>query len=406
MSFFKNLFGSDNDDDTSGGGTSKVARLEQDIVAFVLEPLREELVRKLIKFIRKGPEKLLENPYLLAVVTFEMDGVFDFSYIGYPDPNVIRQEYWLAHYKVKVKTKGDVIEELNKVFKKHNFRGDFYEGDLDTSTGECYSIGDDLRKLEQAFFASCWRDAKKDMHSELRCFLIEHEVERGIDCDTGKDVSSDEIISILDAEEVDYTVLDKDFENRSNELFKIVGFLDNYDGGFSYQLNAIQFIPIKEGHESEIEILRGLCSTYLEKMKKREDIEQETMYDEKDIGIYSKQISLALHNITSIVKNFHNQEEEVFNEYSFLPLEADYKTSSEACQHRLAFLQGAFLRHQSTDGWLIKNDYKKAQLIHHILCSIAEAKDEVNWARTSSGTGSSEDKISINTNGPLWKNLV
>ncbi len=70
--------------------------LKQELKEKFLESKKDKLVSLLIDFIENKAPKLISNPNDLKVLTFEHDfPPFEFSYVGYPDPNIIPQEYWL-----------------------------------------------------------------------------------------------------------------------------------------------------------------------------------------------------------------------------------------------------------------------------------------------------------------------
>lgn len=188
-------------------------KLKKDIQEQFLNFKKEKMVSLLVDFIENKAPLLIENPEDLRVVTFEVDRPFDFIYGAYPDPNVIPQGYWLTQFVIDAGEEDD-DEKLEAILANNNLNDD---GEwIDMETDEDIELWEIYDGLEKGFFSECWQLAKSQTSSNLRCFFLEHDVYRGIDADTGKEIEDNQIIDVLKSENFEFRIFEEPTKAQDN----------------------------------------------------------------------------------------------------------------------------------------------------------------------------------------------
>jgi len=192
-------------------------KLKNDLKEQFLDAKKVKLVSMLVDFIENKAPQLISNPDDLKVLTFEHDHPpFEFNYIGYPDPNIIAQDYWLTQFTIEAGETEDK-NKLTEILANNDIVEQEYLTWINTKTGEDIEMCEIYSELEDVFFAECWQIAKKKTNSGYRCFFLQHDVYRGIDADTRQNTDGENIIEILTTEGFEFKIFDtpKTVETKS-----------------------------------------------------------------------------------------------------------------------------------------------------------------------------------------------
>ncbi len=182
--------------------------ITEDIVNEIVKPKRILLIDLLIEFINVHSVKLIDESKNLKVVAFEYEDPFDFYYIGYPESEIIAQDYWNDHHHIDISDDND-DDKIEQIFKKYGFElveGESYHWENEDS-GDYIEADFIFKKLEYDMFHEAWKEAKRITNSNYRCFFFQHDSYYGIDVDTRKAAGSDDVIEILDKEGFEYTLM-------------------------------------------------------------------------------------------------------------------------------------------------------------------------------------------------------
>jgi hypothetical protein len=206
---------------TRGGsfGSGLIITDNMELIQKIKETLRKDflahkkeiLVPLLVDFIKNKAPQLIENSEDLRVITFEYDMPFDFAYVAYPDPNIIPQDHWLDQFTIDA-SEDDDDERLESVLAGNDIVQDDDLGWVKKDTSKEIDMWEINKELEHKFFAECWQTAKAQTGSKYRCFFLEHDVYRGIDADTGKEIESEEIPDVLTKEGFDFVLYEEDLK--------------------------------------------------------------------------------------------------------------------------------------------------------------------------------------------------
>ena len=167
----------------------------EDIVNQIIKPKKILLIELLIEFINVHSIKLIDE--------YEMP--FEFHYVGYPESEIIAQDYWNDHHHIDISDDND-DDKIEQIFEKYGFElveGESYHWENENN-GEYIEANFIFEKLEDDMFHEAWTEAKRITNSNYRCFFFQHDSYYGIDADTRKAAGSDNVIEILDKEKFDY----------------------------------------------------------------------------------------------------------------------------------------------------------------------------------------------------------
>ncbi len=180
-------------------------KLNEDFKTNFLNSKEEKLTNLLVKFISEDAQKLISNPEQLSVFAFEFDTPFGFSYVGYPESSIVSQKYWLDTIIISIEEEED-LETIETIFERNEYFSDDEVWEHQPS-GYYIEEWDFFKTMELELFKNAWQKAKTKTQSNYRCFFYEHDVYSGIDADTGKKASADDVIDILNKENFKYTIL-------------------------------------------------------------------------------------------------------------------------------------------------------------------------------------------------------
>ena len=180
----------------------------EDIVNQIIKPKKILLIELLIEFINVHSIKLIDESENLKVVAFEYEMPFEFHYVGYPESEIIAQDYWNDHHHIDISDDND-DDKIEQIFEKYGFElveGESYHWENENN-GEYIEANFIFEKLEDDMFHEAWTEAKRITNSNYRCFFFQHDSYYGIDADTRKAAGSDNVIEILDKEKFDYILI-------------------------------------------------------------------------------------------------------------------------------------------------------------------------------------------------------
>tara|TARA_R110000751_G_scaffold231383_1_gene332729 strand:- start:272 stop:862 length:591 start_codon:yes stop_codon:yes gene_type:complete len=182
--------------------------ITNDILNEIIMPKRSLLTKLLIEFINIHSIKLIDDSKNLKVVSFEYEMPFEFNYVGYPESEIIAQDYWNDHHHIDISNESD-DDKIEQIFKKHGFElveDESYHWENEDN-GEYIEANFIFEKLEDDLFHEAWTEAKRMTNSNYRCFFFQHDSYYGIDADTRKPAGSDDVINLLDKEGFDYILM-------------------------------------------------------------------------------------------------------------------------------------------------------------------------------------------------------
>lgn len=182
--------------------------ITEEIFNKIVKPKKNDLIKLLIEFINIHSIKLIDEPDKLKVVAFEYEMPFEFYYVGYPESEIIAQDYWNNHHHIDLSDDND-HDDISCIFEKYGFK--LVEGESfhweNEANGEYIEADFIFEKLEYDMFHEAWVESKKMTNSHYRCFFFQHDSYHGIDADTRKEASSANVIEILDKEKFDYIIM-------------------------------------------------------------------------------------------------------------------------------------------------------------------------------------------------------
>ncbi|MFK7969284.1 MAG: hypothetical protein AB8F95_02905 [Bacteroidia bacterium] len=173
-------------------------KLIESIKKKFLQPKKEILSGLLIDFIQNKTTTIISEPAHLIAINVEFDTPFNFGYVIYPDLATLPEGVSFDTVIISCAEDGD-WGNLSDILNNNGYEevDDVWEN---KETADYFEEWDFYKALELDFFHQAWTDAKKKTDSKLRCFFFEHDVFAGVDADTGKAASMEDVKAILASE--------------------------------------------------------------------------------------------------------------------------------------------------------------------------------------------------------------
>lgn len=147
----------------------------------------DELSGKLMKFMNQSDYKINDDFESVIAFDFEMEGDLDLTYVGYPNPEY--QGHWMNTAIIDVNHKND-REITTKIIEGINSKYNIEIENLD-------EFWQSIKELQFRFFRIAWTNAVKQTGFKKLGFFINHNLFRGIDCQTGEKINENEIEEII-----------------------------------------------------------------------------------------------------------------------------------------------------------------------------------------------------------------
>lgn len=189
-------------------------------------------------------------------------------------------------------------------------------------------------------------------------------------------------------------------------IFYLLGFINNYAGGFSTKDGIFQRITHLEDWEISLEKiliskkLIRICEQLLLEENYTNDIKIEEFKAKNGIIIYSKNIVEIINN--SLQNKSYFMDRDYFLLDSNIFDEFDWQNeNSTSYQQRVKFLSGVIDSNAKNNEFTFYNDYKKCMLTHYVLSGFADEEDKLlmeSYFKTPHVT-----RISVNQNGKVWE---
>ncbi len=188
------------------------------------------------------------------------------------------------------------------------------------------------------------------------------------------------------------------------KLFYLLGFINNYTGGFSTKDGIFQRFSFTEDFEiSEHKIavfkkVVTICEQLLLETAIENDIRIDYFENQKGSILYSRNMVRLLNDAVKSKSLFIDRDYFLLDETLFEKFErSDNKAYSY--QQRVQFLNGVYDRNFTADAFYFYNDYKKCLLTHYVLSCFADDEDQItmqSYFRTPQTT-----TLQISKNGIL-----
>ncbi len=190
-------------------------------------------------------------------------------------------------------------------------------------------------------------------------------------------------------------------------IFYLLGFINNYSGGFSTENGTLQRISyldfdynLSPQKIKNCEKFIKMCTNTLIEFNNDNDIVIENWKKNDGMTINSKNLTKIIDDFCKSKSSFLGKDYFILDENIFEKL--DWRNeNSFSYQQRIKFLIGAVDNNAVENEFYFYNDYKKCLLIHNLLKCFADEDDEIimkSYFRTPS-----TDRIAINKNGDIWK---
>lgn len=190
------------------------------------------------------------------------------------------------------------------------------------------------------------------------------------------------------------------------EFYYLLGFINNYSGGFSRESGVYQRISFLDDHfqvcerkAANAERLKELGEKLLDENNRHNDIHLEYWKEGKGVTIYSAHLVMLISNFCESFSSFLvggglKMGISIFDDFKGVNLE------SRAYHQRLQFLFGVVDANGSENEFYFYNDYSKCLLTHYVLKCLAGANDVIEL-RSYFKTPNS-DQIILARNGDIW----
>jgi len=188
-------------------------------------------------------------------------------------------------------------------------------------------------------------------------------------------------------------------------LFYLLGFINNYTGGFSAKDGIFQRFSFTEDFEiseHKIAIFKKvvtICEQLLLENAIENDIRIAYFENQKGSILYSRNIVQLLDNAVKSKSFFIDRDYFLLDENLFEKLERSDK-KAYSYQQRIQFLNGVYDSNCSVDTFYFYNDYKKCLLTHYVLRCFADEEDQITME--SFFKTPYVDTIRINKDGQIW----
>ncbi|WP_343635647.1 hypothetical protein [Fluviicola sp.] len=196
----------------------------------------------------------------------------------------------------------------------------------------------------------------------------------------------------------------------NNSIYYLLGHIDNYAGGFSYEEGIFKRISLlgadwkinpEKVHKSERLLKKS--AAILEENNLPNDIRIEKWEQDKGLTIFSKNL-VELMDISIPRKSSWFGRDDFQMDQSLFDAFEWRNTESNSHKQRLNFLAGVMDSNAVDNQLYFYNDYDKCVLTHSILKCFADDGDQlilesnfgIPWV----------DIIKIKKEGPLWKSIL
>jgi hypothetical protein len=189
------------------------------------------------------------------------------------------------------------------------------------------------------------------------------------------------------------------------KIFYLLGFINNYAGGFSAKDGIFQRFSFTEDFEiSEHKIavfkkVVTICEQLLLETDRENDIRIDYFENQKGSILYSRNIVLLLDHAVKSKSFFIDRDYFLLNEDLFEKFER-WDNNAYAYQQRVQFLNGVMDSNASDNTLYFYNDYKKCLLTHAVLYCFADEEDQIimeSFFKTPY-----VNTIRINKDGHIW----
>lgn len=163
------------------------------------------------------------------------------------------------------------------------------------------------------------------------------------------------------------------------ELFFILGYIDNYTGGFSSEHDVFQVIG-KSAHPKAFEKLKEKSIACIQGLNCKDDLTIKTENGYTQFS--SKVICQAIDRICEAKNYIFSRDYFFLSEKIFSTIKTNFPEDGDTgTLQRVEFLKGVFLNHwnEEEQSLYLYNDYNKSSLTHRCLHILAEEEDEITW---------------------------
>ncbi|MEO4004173.1 hypothetical protein [Flavobacterium sp. CAU 1735] len=166
------------------------------------------------------------------------------------------------------------------------------------------------------------------------------------------------------------------------KIFYLLGFINNYSGGFSTKDGIFQRFSFTEDFEisdhkmAVFKKVVTLCEQLLLETAMENDIRIDYFENQKGSILYSRNIVQLLDNAVKSKSFFIDRDYFLLNEDLFEKFER-WDQNSYSYQQRIQFLNGVYDSNFSVATFYFYNDYKKCLLTHYVLRCFADEEDQI-----------------------------
>ena len=192
-------------------------------------------------------------------------------------------------------------------------------------------------------------------------------------------------------------------------IYYLIGFMNNYSGGFSRENGIFQHISYTEDFEyseEKVKISKKViekCEKTLVESDMENDIKIQYLNDNKGLIIYSKNLTKLIDKLCKS-KGYFLGRDYFQIDYNIFDKSNDFHWRDEKSpenKQKVLFIRGMYDSNASDNEFNFYNDYNKCLLVHRIFKSLADEDDEIimkSYFKTPS-----VDRIIINKTGDIWK---
>lgn len=165
-------------------------------------------------------------------------------------------------------------------------------------------------------------------------------------------------------------------------LFYLLGFINNYAGGFSTKDGIFQRFSFTEDFEisdHKIAVFKKvvtICEQLLLETDSENDIRIDYFENQKGSILFSRNIVQLLNDAVTNKSFFIDRDYFLLDETLFEKLDR-WDTKSYSYQQRVLFLNGVYDSNFSDTAFYFYNDYKKCLLTHYVLRCFADEEDQI-----------------------------